>query len=321
MVSSDGTTAVRFIGWLCIVAALLVPERGWAVRCRNGMYVTARWAGDAWTEAEARSLAAHFKGANVENVFVLAKGISASNASRLSAFFGIVRSQVRDAKFIATIGRRVCTSASQKRCVRLANEAVRRDIISEAQRYWHLGFDGVQLDLEPVESGDESLIEILRTLRTRRSSGQFVSLAGYLLRVDGVAETRWKPSIAGVGGVLAWDRGYYRRLIAVTEQIMVMNYDTALRTADDYREFTVWQVRELSSLVPHGVELQMGLPSDVHGRTGFFDRRAENLSTGLAAVERAIANRCPANFGVTVFTVDGMSGAAWRELTAKFAVE
>jgi hypothetical protein len=62
----------------------------------------------------------------------------------------------------------------------------------------------------------------------------------------------------------------------------------------------------------HGVAIQIGLPSDVPGRTGFYDRKAENLRTGIdgAAVARKSAGgTCPAGFGITVFTDAGFTPA------------
>jgi hypothetical protein len=301
---------------------VLAPHSVWAVRCANGIYVTAGWATESPSGDDARTMAAHLKEAGIENVFVLAKGIQESHSRQLDTFFRIVRSQVPSAKFIAMIGRRVCTESSSKRCVRISDRGVQRDILSTALLYWRLGFDGVQLDLEPVASGDESLINLLVMLRNRRSTGQFVSLAGYSLRLDGGAERKLTPSPKGTNRLLTWDREYYRRLFALTDQVMVMNYDTALRTTADFQEFTTWQVRELSALAPSAVDLQIGLPSDVHGRTGLFDRKAENLVAGLAAVGRALnGRRCPKNFGITIFTVDGMTQAMWQELKAGFASE
>ena len=235
-------------------------------------------------------------------------------------------------------------------------------------------FDFIHLDFEPIDSGDQRLIGLLKTLRSMNAefrgsqsdrsdvnkSGineyesnlfesvrpgfteksnlappqpdQFknqlsrkfkISLAAMPLKIDGDIGIHPRPERGAQ--VFAWTPEYYQQILPLVDQIMVMNYDTALRDSKEYSEFTAWQTSHLSSLVLSAgdagnaknarnasedqpgkaaqVELRIGVPVYAQGRPGVFDSRVENLRSTLAGVKR-VWSRCPTSAGLAVFIED-----------------
>lgn len=271
-----------------VLSALCVSEA--SAGCTNGIYVTATGLASSIPIEE---LSQRLRRSNVDHVYVYRLDSSDGwQRSRLPGAMRQVRGRVPGIVFIGMLGRIAGPAATLKR----------------AAAIWELGFDGVQLDFEPVASGDRNLIDVLELLRDEKPEGKIISLAGYLIADNAL------PDPPQGKRLLVWDEEYYRRLIALVDDLMVMNYDTAIRSRERYVASTTAQTRRIGTLVDSArVRLNIGIITDVAGRTGLHDRKAESFSSAIEGI-RAAWPTCPDNAGVALFTWDGTRAGDWGEL-------
>jgi hypothetical protein len=171
----------------------------------------------------------------------------------------------------------------------LANANVRGVITRFAARAIESGgFDGVHLDPEPLAEGDPALLQLLE--ETRSAIGKDALLS--------IATPRIRPLFAEVPspaiGPATWSAGYYREVAKRVDQIALMTYDSALPHPALYRQWSRFQVIELSrALDGSGAELLIGVPTS---RESTFTHRpdAETMESGLLG------------------TIDGLNDAASR---------
>jgi len=283
-------------------------------RCGNGLYLKA-----ASVNASADELLGLARSAGVRYLYFYGPGAEPFD-SPLAAFAEKARATLANPALVVMLGRRLCTAGNDSHCLDLGSAIAREQLATRAAAAWHAGFDGVQLDLEPVADGDEALIALLEHLRALKPPSKLLSIAGDSLVLDAAARQAVRQTPQGAQPLPGWSAGYYRRVMASVDQVTVMNYDTAIRDGAQYRAFTVWQTKQLLALRPASLDLQIGLPTAVPGRRGLFDRAAENLANGLAGVRDAFGGPggCPPHTGVTLFTADGMTSASWQDVTRDF---
>lgn len=300
---------------LAIVLSLFVlpaANAAQAASCENGLYLTPTWLQATKSDAEVGALVKSVASLGMTQLFLPAKGFGLEQRAGLDRFRAIARGIDPRVRVLAMIGRRVC-GQSKEACFDASDAEKQRRLEATATDLWSAGFDGVQIDFEPVPDGDDVFVVILGRLRAARPPGKTLSLAGYFVQPDDANRSRFHPRPQSNAPLLQWTPGYYRRLLALVDQVMVMVYDTALTHPDEYRAFVAWQVSTMLDLVrPNRVGIQIGLPSDVPGRTGLYDRAAENLRTGIDGVAEALhdgGGQCPSGFGITVFAEGGFSPA------------
>ncbi|NIN70180.1 MAG: hypothetical protein GTO63_36990, partial [Anaerolineae bacterium] len=108
----------------------------------------------------------------------------------------------------------------------LSDEQVRANIVSTAAGLLDLGFDGIHYNIEPVYSGDDHFIDLLRsTKQMAGASDNVLSVASDELEPCWGAE-RVVRIFANQAGF--WNRAYYLEVAAHVDQMAVMMYDTAL---------------------------------------------------------------------------------------------
>ena len=300
---------------LCLVASLGAAARseGGDFRCSNGIYIAASRVA-ALTRAR-EAFFANLRTARIGTVFFY--GVREAEDPAMLSFIDSLRKAVPGVKIAAMVGRNACPKSG---CVPI--RSLREGLLHAAARYWSAGFDAVQIDVEPVASGDSDFPALLKDIRSSKPADKLLSIAGYFVDLPPALQSELKPSPKAAGTLRSWSADYYRSVAQHTDQVMVMNYDTALRSPEAYRRFTAWQVSTLRDLIPTGVEIQFGLPSDVPRRTGFFDSRSETLRAGTSGVEDALKEfpACPSAFGVTIFTEEGMKAEKdWADFSAAFA--
>jgi hypothetical protein len=276
------------LGLRAAIALLPLLTPALAAGCTSGIYFTAAtFAGDIPDD-----LVRRLNDARIDHVYVYRLDVSsAAQRAKIQRAIVSFREKKPGAKLIGMIGK-------------IAGPAT---TLGRARELWGLGFDGVQLDFEPVRSGDANLPAVLKLLREEKPAGKLVGLAGYMIEDD---------SLPAAGGkrLLVWEEEYYRELVTLVDDLMVMNYDTAIFERDDYVRATSIQTRRLADLAgASGVRMNIGVITDVQGRRGMFDRKAENFSSGLEGV-RNVWPACTGNRGITLFTADGMTEDYWREL-------
>jgi hypothetical protein len=131
-----------------------------------------------------------------------------------------------------------------------------------------------------------------------KPKGKMLSLASYMIKPD----KKHKELIASKKEVFFWDKSYFKKIIPFIDQLMVMNYDTALNKKENYIALTKYQTSEFIKLTEKTkTELRIGVPSYEFGRTGFFNRKIETLENAITGINQSIENKCPKKFGVSIY--------------------
>jgi spore germination protein YaaH len=167
--------------------------------------------------------------------------------------------------------------------VELADLTQRQRMVAEARGLVDEGFDGVHLNVEPVDDGNDEFLALLRALRTAVGAGHVLSIAAI------------RPAPMGLPRApnFVWSPGYYARVAATVDQIVIMAYDTALPTPSSYRRYVRWAARSVAgALDASGSEARvlMGIPT--YEPYGFMHRAGvetpENALAGVVAGLRGL---------------------------------
>jgi spore germination protein YaaH len=144
------------------------------------------------------------------------------------------------------------------------------------------GFDGIHLNIEPVDDGNVEFLSLLRALRTAVGPDRILSLSAIR---PGPVRLPFAPNFL-------WTREYYARIGEVADQIVVMAYDTALPTPSFYRRYLSYVAHTVTSrLLSNGrTRVLVGIPT--YDETGLMHRghveNPENALLGLVAGLRGL---------------------------------
>ena len=167
--------------------------------------------------------------------------------------------------------------------IELGDLAQRQRIVAEARGLVDEGFDGVHVNVEPVDDGNDEFLALLRALRTAVGRGRVLSIAA----------TRPAPWGVPRAPNFAWSPEYYARLAATVDQLVIMAYDTALPTPSLYRRYVRWAARSVAGALdasPSEARVLMGVPT--YEPYTFMHRRGvetpENALAGVVAGLRGL---------------------------------
>jgi len=167
--------------------------------------------------------------------------------------------------------------------IELGDLAQRQRMVAEARGLVDEGFDGVHVNVEPVDDGNDEFLALLRALRTAVGPGHVLSIAA----------TRPAPWGLPRAPNFAWSPEYYARLAATVDQLVIMAYDTALPTPSLYRRYVRWAARSVAGALdasPSEARVLMGVPT--YEPYTFMHRRGvetpENALAGVVAGLRGL---------------------------------
>jgi hypothetical protein len=197
--------------------------------------------------------------------------------------------------------------------VNLADIAVRQRMV-EAARWLttDCGFDGVQWDYEICLDGDPDLLALLRETRAALPAGKTLSVATAL----------WSPEPFRSPGY-GWGDDYFRQVAALTDQVVVMGYDSGLYLPRAYVALLRRQVSAVTRAVRAGnpeCRVLVGVPTYERGGPSHH-AHAENLAFALRGVREGAAELSPTErrsfAGVALFadyTTDATEWETYRRL-------
>ncbi len=167
--------------------------------------------------------------------------------------------------------------------LRLTDLTQRQRMVAEVRGLVDEGFDGVHLNIEPVDDGNDDFLALLRALRTAVGPGRLLS----------VAATRPAPLGLPRAPNFAWSPEYYARVAAVVDQLVIMAYDTALPTPSLYRRYVQWAASSVAGALDQSrskARVLMGVPT--YEPYGFMHRAGvetpENALLGVVAGLRGL---------------------------------
>ncbi len=177
----------------------------------------------------------------------------------------------------------------------------------------HPRFAGVHVNVEPCPSGNGGFLDLLAELRAALPKEALLSVAAYP-----------PPTFLHPFEDVHWDEAYYRKVSAIADQMVVMMYDTSLKTRMLYRRIMAAWTREVLAW-SEGTPTLLGLPAYDDAETGYHDPEIENLAEGLAGIHEGLASfeALPDAYrGVALYSDWEMDDGEWgvmREMFSKRA--
>jgi len=257
---------------------------------RNAVWLEHRWLERQHPEAEMEALFARLRARGIAYAYPHVIPFDAEgrlprhDREQMRAFLATARRVSPDLRVLPWIGGlRKGYRRQRPGTVELAGLTQRQRIVAEARGLVDEGFDGVHLNVEPVDDGNDEYLALLRALRTAVGPGHLLSVSAI------------RPAPVGLPRApnFAWSPDYYARVAATVDQIVIMAYDTALPTPSLYRRYVRWATRSVAgALDGSGSEARvlMGVPT--YEPYGFMHRRGvetpDNALMGVVAGLRGL---------------------------------
>ncbi|HEX9188251.1 MAG TPA: glycosyl hydrolase family 18 protein, partial [Vicinamibacteria bacterium] len=210
---------------------------------RNAVWLEHRWLERRHPDAEMEALFARLRARGIGYAYPHAIPFDAAgrlpphDREQMRAFLAAARRVAPELRLLPWVGGlRKGYKRQRPGTVELADLTQRQRIVAEARGLVDEGFDGVHLNVEPVDDGNDEFLALLRALRTAVGSDHVLSIAAI------------RPAPVGLPRApnFAWSPDYYARVAATVDQIVIMAYDTALPTASLYRRYVRWAARSVA---------------------------------------------------------------------------
>jgi hypothetical protein len=250
---------------------------------RNAIWLEHRWLERPHPEPEMEALLEklHQRGIAYAYPHLIPFGtegtLSPHDREQMRAFLAVARRLAPDLKVLPWVGGlRIGYKRQRVGTINLPDLTQRQRIVAEVRGLVDEGFDGIHLNIEPVNDGNVEYLALLRALRTAVGPGHVLSLSAI------------RPGPVGIplAPNFVWSPEYYARVAAVADQIVIMAYDTAIPTPPLYRRYLAWSTASVAgALVDSGSEARvlMGVPT--YEDFGFMHRAGvETLENALLGV-------------------------------------
>lgn len=256
---------------------------------RNAVWLEHRWLEKEHSRAEMHELLASLSRRGVVYVyphlipFNGAGGLPVHSREQMRQFLAVAREAAPGLKVLPWVGGlRVGYRRQRPGTIDLGDLGQRQSIVAECRGLMDEGFDGIHVNVEPVDDGNVEFLSLLRALRTAIGPDRVLSLSAIR---PGPMRLPFAPNFL-------WTREYYARIGEVADQIVVMAYDTALPTPALYRRYLSYVALTVTSrLLSNGrTRVLVGIPT--YDETGLMHRREvetpENALVGLVAGLRGL---------------------------------
>ena len=184
---------------------------------------------------------------------------------------------------------------------RPGDERWRRNFVASVEELLtkHPRLAGVQINIEPLPSGDADFLRLLDELRPVMAK-KTLSVAAY------PPPTRWHrfPDVH-------WQISYINRVARHCDQLAVMMYDTAIPLEKFYVKLMTDWTRQLAGAVRStGCKLLLGIPSYEDAGVGYHHPRVENISSALRGI--AASDRLGRIGGIAIYCEWEMDENKWQ---------
>lgn len=175
----------------------------------------------------------------------------------------------------------------------------------------HPRFAGVQINIEPLTSGDTNFLALLDELRLKRPPGKILSVAAY------PPPTRWHPYED-----VHWEEAYFREVARRSDQLAVMMYDAAQKVPKFYQRLMADWTEEVLAW-SEGKDVLLGVPTYDDAGVGYHDPKVENMRNAILGIHRGLSRRSiPTNYqGVAIYCEWETSEGEWRWFKDHFLQE
>jgi len=257
---------------------------------RNAVWLEHRWLERHHPEAEIEAVLVQLEGHGIEYVFPhlipfnAAGRLPIHSRDQMRRFLEVARRVAPRMKVLPWVGGlRVGYRRARTGTVDLADLGQRQRIVAECRGLLDEGFDGIHVNIEPVDSGNVEFLALLLALRTAVGPDHTLSLSAI----------RPGPLSLPMARNFFWTPDYYARVAAVADQIVVMAYDTALPTPSLYRRYVAYAAGAVTGTFVSSrsrARVLLGIPT--YDETGLMHRAGvetpENALLGIVAGLRGL---------------------------------
>lgn len=169
---------------------------------------------------------------------------------------------------------------------------------------------GIHLNVEPWPSGNKDLLTLLDEFNQVLPENKILSIAAY------PPPTRWQPNLQ-----VHWEQAYFKQVAKRADQMVVMMYDTGLKTPKLYEQLMRSWTQEIitwSSPTP----TLLGVPAYNDAGVDWHHPDTENLTHSLRGIHAGLlqwAGKIPEHYnGIAVYCHWEMTAKKWRVLKENF---
>jgi hypothetical protein len=280
-----GSIALAWLAWSPAGDAGVHPFN----QDRNAVWLEHRWLEKEHTRSEMQALFSSLSARGVAYVyphlipFNGAGRLPVHSREQMRAFLAVARETSPGLKVLPWVGGlRVGYKRQRPGTIDLGDLGQRQRMVAECRGLMDEGFDGIHVNVEPVDDGNVEFLSLLRVLRTAIGEDRMLSVSAIR---PGPLRVPFAPNFL-------WTRGYYARVGAVADQVVVMAYDTALPTPSLYRRYLAYVARTVTSrlLGNSRTRVLVGIPT--YDETGLMHRGTvetpENALVGLVSGLRGL---------------------------------
>ncbi len=172
----------------------------------------------------------------------------------------------------------------------------------------HPRLAGVQINIEPMDSGDKDFLRLLDEIHAALAGGKLLSVAAY------PPPTRWQPH-----SEVHWDESYFREVARRCDQMAVMMYDTGVRMPKVYEHIMAGWTREVLAW-SEGKPVLLGVPAYEDTGVEYHNPHVENLRTALLGIHKALGDgTLPTSYqGAALYCEWEMDSSKWDYFSTHF---
>ena len=257
---------------------------------RNAVWVEHRWLETPHESAEMEALFSRLSGRGILYVFPhlipfnAAGRLPVHDREQMRSFLATARRVAPELKVLPWVGGlRTGYRRTRVGTVNLADLGQRQRIVAECRGLVDEGFDGIHVNIEPIDNGNVEFLALLRALRTAVGPERVLSLSAI----------RPGPIALPLAPNFLWTVDYYARVGAIADQIVIMAYDTALPTPALYRRYLAYAASAVArGLLEARSEARVLIGIPTYDETGLMHRgdveSPENALAGVVAGLRGL---------------------------------
>jgi hypothetical protein len=173
----------------------------------------------------------------------------------------------------------------------------------------HPRLAGVQLNIEPMPSGNPDFLTLLDELQQAMPPGKILSVAAY------PPPTRWHPHSS-----VHWDESYFKEIARRVDEIVPMMYDTSVLLSKIYQGLIARWTSEVLNW-SGDTQVLLGVPAYEDAGAWYHFSRVENLQNALRGIHAGLSQykALPKNYaGIAIYCEWEMDEAEWKTLAQEF---
>jgi hypothetical protein len=173
----------------------------------------------------------------------------------------------------------------------------------------HPRLAGVQLNIEPMPTGNTDFLTLLEELRQAMPAGKIISVAAYP-----------PPTYLHPFPEIHWDEQYYRQVAHRVDQLVPMMYDTAISLQKLYRHLMAqWTNKVL--MWSENAHILLGVPVYDDAGVGYHIPEVENLKNALLGIHAGLSKykTLPNKYaGIAIYCGWEMDQTEWDYFNKEF---